>query len=52
MPNVPLLGVVRLRDLTAEVVDGWVARLVAPGVTGEPRLGPTSARAWSARSSR
>lgn len=41
---VPLLGAVRLRDLTAEVVDGFVAELVAPGETGKPRLGATSAR--------
>jgi integrase len=41
---VPLLGAVRLRDLTAEVVDGWLRELVAVGESGKPRLGPTSAR--------
>lgn len=41
---VPLLGAVRLRDLSAEVVDGWVNHLVAPGPKGKPRLGATSAR--------
>ncbi len=42
---VPLLGAVRLRDLSPEVVDGWVADLVAPaGSEGKARLGATSAR--------
>src|SRR4029079_8808011 len=41
---VPLIGKVRLRDLTPEVVDGWVAALVAPGDSDKPRLGATSAR--------
>jgi integrase len=42
---VPLLGAVRLRDLTPEVVDGWVAALVsAPSQGAKPRLGATSAR--------
>ncbi len=41
---VPLLGAVRLRDLTAEVVDGFVAELLTPGRSGKARLGPTSAR--------
>lgn len=42
---VPLLGAVRMRDLTAELVDAWVRDLSAPdGTTGKPRLGPTSAR--------
>ena len=41
---VPLIGKVRLRDLTPEVVDGWVAALVASGDSGKPRLGATSAR--------
>ncbi|MGH3370183.1 MAG: tyrosine-type recombinase/integrase [Nocardioidaceae bacterium] len=42
---VPLLGAVRLRDLSPEVVDVWVADLVAPAVAeGKPRLGATSAR--------
>ncbi len=40
----PLLGAVRLRDLTTELLDGWVAQLTAPGSAGKPRLGPTSAR--------
>jgi integrase len=40
----PLLGAVRLRDLTAELLDGWVAQLTAPSSSGRPRLGPTSAR--------
>lgn len=40
----PLLGAVRLRDLTAELLDGWVGELRAPGPAGKPRLGPTSAR--------
>jgi integrase len=41
---VPLIGKVRLRDLTPEVVDGWLAALVASGDSGKPRLGATSAR--------
>ncbi len=41
---VPLIGTVRLRDLRAEVVDGWVAALVAADDDGKPRLGATSAR--------
>lgn len=41
---VPLIGAVRLRDLTPEVVDGLVRELVAVGEKGKPRLGPTSAR--------
>ena len=41
---VPLIGEVRLRDLTPEVLDGWVAALVASGDSGKPRLGATSAR--------
>ena len=42
---VPLLGAVRLRDLSAEVVDAWVADLVAVAEpSGKARLGPTSAR--------
>jgi integrase len=41
----PLLGAVRLRDLTAEVLDGWLLELVtADPVTGKPRLGATSTR--------
>ena len=41
---VPLIGKVRLRDLTPEVVDGWVAALVASDDNGKRRLGATSAR--------
>jgi integrase len=41
---VPLIGRVRLRDLTPEVLDDWVAELVRPDEAGKPRLGPTSAR--------
>jgi len=42
---VPLIGAVRLRDLSAEVVDRWVAGLVVPqGDPPKPRLGATSAR--------
>ena len=41
---VPLLGAVRLRDLTAEVVDGWLVELTRAVESGKPRLGPTSAR--------
>lgn len=43
---VPLLGAVRLRDLTPEVVDAWVAELVspAPAPGDKSRLGATSAR--------
>ena len=42
---VPLLGAVRLRDLTAEVLDGWLLELVTVSpVTGKPRLGATSTR--------
>ena len=41
---VPLLGAVRLRDLSAEVVDAWIGELRAETDTGRPRLGPTSAR--------
>lgn len=41
---VPLLGAVRLRDLTAEVVDSWLVALTEVGKSGKPRLGPTSAR--------
>lgn len=42
---VPMLGAVRLRDLTAEVLDSWLAELVsvAPD-TKKPRLGATSTR--------
>jgi len=41
---VPLIGKVRLRDLTPELADDWVAALVEPDEAGKPRLGPTSAR--------
>ncbi|MCA1695903.1 MAG: site-specific integrase [Actinobacteria bacterium] len=41
---VPLIGAVRMRDLTPEVVDAWVRDLTAPGAKGKPRLGATSAR--------
>ncbi|MHB8670769.1 MAG: tyrosine-type recombinase/integrase [Acidimicrobiales bacterium] len=41
---VPLLGAVRLRDLTAEVVDAWLGELTAVEKAGKPRLGSTSAR--------
>lgn len=40
----PLIGAVRLRDLTAELLDGWVGQLTAPTASGRARLGPTSAR--------
>lgn len=40
----PLLGAVRMRDLTPEVVDAWVGDLVAADSVGKPRLGATSAR--------
>lgn len=41
---VPLIGKVRLRDLTPEVLDDWVGALVQPDGDGKPRLGATSAR--------
>lgn len=40
----PLLGAVRLSDLTPEVIDGWVSDLVAVDTNNRPRLGATSAR--------
>jgi integrase len=40
----PMLGAVRLRDLTAELVDRWVTELVTALEGQKPRLGPTSAR--------
>lgn len=40
----PLIGAVRLRDLSPELLDGWVGQLSAPVPSGKPRLGPTSAR--------
>ena len=36
---VPLIGGVRLRDLTAEVVDDWVGALTSRNEAGKPRLG-------------
>jgi integrase len=41
---VPLLGAVRLCDLTPEVLDEWVSALTAADPSGKRRLGPTSAR--------
>jgi integrase len=41
---IPLLGAVRLRDLTPEVVDAWVGELTSVGESGKARLGATSAR--------
>lgn len=41
---VPLIGAVRLRDLTPEAVDRWLTALVAEDADGKPRLGGTSAR--------
>ncbi len=41
---VPLLGAVRLKDLTPEVIDGWVRSLVLVPEGGKARLGATSAR--------
>jgi integrase len=41
---VPLIGRVRLRDLTPEVFDGWVGELVMPDKNGKPRLASTSGR--------
>jgi integrase len=46
---VPLLGAVRLRDLSAEVVDAWIGELRAEAETGRSRLGPTSARGRSTK---
>lgn len=40
----PLLGAVRLRHVTPEVVDAWVTELVATKDGSKPRLGATSAR--------
>lgn len=40
----PLIGAVRLRDMTAELLDGWVGQLSAATPSGRPRLGATSAR--------
>jgi len=41
---VPLIGAVRLRDLSPEAVDRWLTGLVALDVDGRSRLGGTSAR--------
>ncbi len=41
---VPLIGRVRLRDLTPEVLDDWITELVRPDRDGKLRLGSTSAR--------
>jgi integrase len=41
---VPLIGAVRLRDLTAEVVDDWLRDIAVTEPDARPRLGPTSAR--------
>lgn len=41
---VPLIGAVRLRDLSPEAVDRWLAALVAEDADGKPRLSGTSAR--------
>ncbi len=41
---VPLIGAVRLSDLTAEVADEWVSALTSVNKAGKPRLGATSAR--------
>lgn len=40
----PLIGAVRLCDLTPEVLDEWVGALSAADGAGKRRLGPTSAR--------
>jgi len=41
---VPLIGAVRLSDLTAEVADEWVSALTSVNNADKPRLGVTSAR--------
>ena len=41
---VPLLGAIRLQDLTAEVIDDWVRALATPDSQGATRLGSTSTR--------
>ena len=42
---IPLIGAVRLIELTPELVDQWVADIsVPPTDGGKPRLGSTSAR--------
>lgn len=41
---VPLIGAVRLRDLTPEVLDDWIRELSWAPEGEKPRLGPTSTR--------
>src|SRR3954470_10542547 len=43
---VPVIGAVRLRDLTPEVLDGWIDELAGTAERGQERrpLGPTSVR--------
>lgn len=41
---VPLIGAIRLRDLSAEVVDGWILDLSTAPEGEKPRLGATSTR--------
>jgi integrase len=41
---VPMIGAVRLGDLTPEVVDDWLRELSVPPEGGKPRLGSTSSR--------
>lgn len=41
---VPLLGEVKLKDLTPELLDRWIRDLCLPADDGNPRLGLTSTR--------
>ena len=41
---VPLIGAVRLRDLTPEILDDWIVDLNGAPEGEKPRLGPTSTR--------
>ena len=41
---VPYLGAIRVRDLSAEVIDGWLGDLSSPDSQGAKRLGSTSTR--------
>ena len=41
---IALLGVVRMKDLTPEVIDGWVRALVVAPEAGKARLGASSVR--------
>jgi len=41
---IPLIGAVRLGDLSPELVDQWVGEISAAPVDGKARLGATSAR--------